>query len=474
MIPATLLLLSVPLGTGGGDLPGSGGDPLPPLALVGATLVDGTGSDAVPDAVVLVEEGRIRCAGPREGCPIPEGARVRDLRGRWIVPGLVDAHVHYSQTGWADGRPDALDLRAEHPYDVAVARLRGEPETFFRSHLCAGVTSTFDVGGFPWTWELRERARGNPAAPRVRSAGPLLSTRDHWLNLPGERQFLHMSDRDATRLGASYLVSAGTDAVKVWYLAVQDPAEGARQREHLEIAGRWALQRGIPLIVHATTLEGAKEALRAGATLLVHSVEDREVDAEFLELALRNGAVYTPTLTVYRGYDELAFRGFDESRPDLPCVDPGTLERVRSTRALGGGMEGVEREAREDRSRERAERMADNVRAVHDAGIPVAAGTDAGNPLTFHGASMVGEVEALEAAGLTPLEALVAATRNGALAMGLLDEMGTVEEGKVADLLVLTADPLAGARNLRAVEEVFRAGVPLERRELEWRHSGVP
>jgi imidazolonepropionase-like amidohydrolase len=474
MIPATLLLLLVPVGSEAMDLPGGERDPLPPLALVGATLVDGTGSPPVPDAVVVVEEGRIRCAGPREACPIPTGARVRDLRGRWIVPGLVDAHVHYSQTGWADGRPDALDLRAEHPYDVTVARLRREPETFFRSHLCAGVTSTFDVGGFPWSWELRDRAAGNPAAPRVRSAGPLLSTRDHWLNLPGERQFLHMSDRDATRLGVSYLVSAGTDAVKVWYLAVQDPAEAARQREHLEIAGRWARQHRIPLIVHATTLDGAKEALRAGATLLVHSVEDREVDREFLDLALRNGAVYTPTLTVYLGYDELAFRRFDESRPDLPCVDPGTLDRVRSTRAIRGAVEGSEREAREARSRERADRMAANVRAVHAAGVPVAAGTDAGNPLTFHGASMVGEVEALEAAGLTPLEALVAATRNGALAMGLQDEVGTVEVGKVADLLVLTADPLAGARNLGAVEEVFRAGVPFRRGELEWRHAGAP
>ncbi|HEX6200581.1 MAG TPA: amidohydrolase, partial [Thermoanaerobaculia bacterium] len=83
--------------------------PAPPsgtLALVGATLLDGTGGAPVPDAVVVARDGRIACAGSRDACPVPDGARVLDVTGHWLTPGLVDAHVHFSQTGWADGRPD--------------------------------------------------------------------------------------------------------------------------------------------------------------------------------------------------------------------------------------------------------------------------------------------------------------------------------------------------------------------------------
>ncbi|HWN44105.1 MAG TPA: hypothetical protein VNW71_17915, partial [Thermoanaerobaculia bacterium] len=119
------------------------GVPPPPRALTGATLVDGTGAPAVPDAVVILRDGKIDCAGPRSLCPLPEGIDTVDLRGHWITPGLIDAHVHFSQTGWADGRPDALDVRDRYPYEKVVADLRANPERFGRSLLCSGVTAVF-------------------------------------------------------------------------------------------------------------------------------------------------------------------------------------------------------------------------------------------------------------------------------------------------------------------------------------------
>src|SRR5215470_16695590 len=124
------------------------------VALVGATLLDGRGGPPIADSVVVVKDGKIECAGVRAACPVPKGATVTDVRGSWITPGVVDAHVHFSQTGWADGRPDALDLRAKHPYDQVEAGLRLHPERFGRSYLCSGVTSVFDVGGYPWTLGL--------------------------------------------------------------------------------------------------------------------------------------------------------------------------------------------------------------------------------------------------------------------------------------------------------------------------------
>src|SRR5437870_4418732 len=106
----------------------------PPLALVGATLVDGTGAAPVRDAVVVLRDGRIACAGPRASCPVPADADTVHAAGKWIVPGLVDTHVHFSQTGWVDGRPDALDLRDSHPYERVEAELHARPERFFRSY----------------------------------------------------------------------------------------------------------------------------------------------------------------------------------------------------------------------------------------------------------------------------------------------------------------------------------------------------
>ncbi|NIP57769.1 MAG: amidohydrolase family protein, partial [Gemmatimonadetes bacterium] len=270
--------------------------PPPPFAVTGAILIDGTGASPLPDAVVVMRDGRIACAGPPSRCPVPDDAEVVDASGKWIVPGLVDAHVHYSQTGWADGRPDAYDARDRFPYPETVRELEARPERFFRSYLCSGVTATFDVGGFPWTWDLRDRSRGRTDAPHVAAAGPLLSTRDHWVELPAEEQFLHVSDSATTEEAARYLAAMGTDAVKVWYLVGRESPDTAHHKAMLRIGARVAREAGIPLIVHATGLWQAKDALRAGARLLVHSVRDRPVDDEFLRLAREAGTFYTPTL----------------------------------------------------------------------------------------------------------------------------------------------------------------------------------
>src|ERR671933_1290034 len=141
----------------------------PPVAVVGGTLLTPTASGVtrVPNGVVVVRGGRIACAGERAACEPPPDAEVIDARGGFVAPGLIDAHVHFSQTGWVDGRPDALDVRREYPYDSTVAALRAHPEVFGRSYLCSGVTSVYDVGGYPWTVAM---ARGTVALldmPRV-------------------------------------------------------------------------------------------------------------------------------------------------------------------------------------------------------------------------------------------------------------------------------------------------------------------
>ncbi len=445
------------------------GVPAPPRAIVGGTLWDGRGGPPVRDAVVVTRDGRIQAAGPRARVPVPAGVDTLDARGAWVVPGLVDAHVHYSQTGWVDGRPDALDVRDRHPYEEVQRRLRTRPEVFHRAWLACGVTAVFDVGGYPWTVAMARAARASTEAPHVLAAGPLLSTFDHWLNLPGERQFLHLTDSASAVRGVRYLASLGTDAVKVWFI-VRPGDDFDAQARAVRVAGEEAARAKLPLIVHATGLREAKAALRAGARLLVHSVYEGAVDAEFLRLAKAAGTWYCPTLTVLDGYARIgeAARSGRSPEPDDPlgAVDSLTRAHVAATadeahRKLGGSPPN-----RDSVFAARRRTMVANLRAVRRAGIPVVTGTDAGNPLTLHGPAIFTEMEAMQRSGMPARDVLLATTRDAARALGRGDAFGTLETGRSADLLVVEGDPTRDVAALRRLRWVMRAGVARSSQEM--------
>ena len=450
------------------------GTPAPPRALVGGTLVDGTGRAPVADALVIMRDGKIDYAGPARGHPVPAGVDTVDAHGCWITPGLVDAHVHYSQTGWADGRPDAVDVRDLYPYVDVERRLAAHADAFHRAYLACGVTAVFDVGGYPWTLGLQQATENDTRAPHVAAAGPLLSTLDFWLNLPAERQFIYLANDSTARAGVRYLKSLGVAAVKVWFIVT--PARNFDEMAALvRVVGEEARKAGLPMIVHATGLREAKVALDAGADVLVHSVWDQPVDHAFLDLAKRKPAIYCPTLTVITGYWKMydAIRAGGAPVIDDPCaaLDSLTLAHVASCATLGASRVPAQRVTPDSVRKAYVSTMAENLRRVARAGIPIAMGTDAGNPLTLHGASVFAEMDAMQRAGMKPIEVLVAATRGGAMAMGKQAQFGTVEPGKAADLCVVGADPTRDIANMRRVRFVVRAGVVRTAAELAAKRS---
>lgn len=445
------------------------GTPPPPRAIVGATLIDGRGGAPVPAASVLIRDGKIECAGTAEQCPSGSGYEVTDGRGMWLTPGLADAHVHFSQSGWADARPDSLDVRARFPYEEVVADLKRNPERFARSYVCSGVTAVFDVGGYPWTLDLPTRFRDDSRAPHVVAAGPLLSTMDHWLNLASERQFVAPDSDEQVASAVRYLDAQGSSAVKLWFIVTPElPLD--RGERLVAAAGKEAARAGLPLIVHATALAAAKASLRAGAKVLVHSVDDRAIDQEFLRLARTNETIVIPTLTVLDGYRAMYESAAADTPPAIDdpnrCVDARTLSRVAETASIELSTTAEQMAQRERYFESIASTIRSNLMAMVDAGIPVATGTDAGNPLTLHGPAIHAEMEAMQSAGMTPMQVITASTIHATKAMGIDEVTGSIVAGKAADMLLLAADPSLDVAAFRELRYVIRAGVMRTAAEL--------
>ena len=438
------------------------------VALVGANVITGTGQPAFDGANIVVDGMRIVCVGVDDDCPVPADAKALDVSGKWIAPGLVDAHVHFSQTGWLDGRPDGLDATEIYPYEAVTRDQWANPDRYYRSYLCSGITAVYDVGGHQWTLTLGAAAEEDPDAVHVRAAGPLVTHagRDI-LHTEEFDTFLPMSDATEGRDSVRKLAEWGSTAVKVWYLA-PDEERQATLDAALMAVGEEARAQGLPLIVHATTLREAKVAIRAGASLLVHSIFGEEVDDEFIRLVVDNGVIYTPTIVVGPNWTH-ALTSVALGRPneiDDPngCVDPGTRDKVSNVEKLAPYL--PERLLDENTVRDslegipgRLEQAKRNLKRMYDAGAIIVTGTDAGNPFTLHGPSIYSEMEAMQDAGVPAADVIVMSTMNGARAMGRLDDFGTLEAGKIADLLVLGGDPSADVANFRKLESVMRAGV---------------
>ncbi|WP_412545287.1 hypothetical protein [Maricaulis sp. MIT060901] len=145
-----------------------------PVVLSGATVING--DYWIERASIVVRDSRIQCVGEPEACEYPEDADIIDLDGRFITPGLVDAHVHFAQTGWLDGRPDGLLAPDVHPYAETVGELRRNPDRWHAAYLCSGITAVYDVGGQAWT-VTGEHATDTdrPDRVHVRAAGPLIT-----------------------------------------------------------------------------------------------------------------------------------------------------------------------------------------------------------------------------------------------------------------------------------------------------------
>jgi imidazolonepropionase-like amidohydrolase len=445
------------------------------VAIVGATVVDGA-AEPIHDAVVIVRGDRIAAVGPRTRVALPKGITIVDGRGKWVSAGLVDAHVHFFQSGGAYTRPDAMDLRRHRPYEKEIALLKEAlPRTFARYLLC-GITSVADVGGPFWNFEVRDQAGRTELAPRVAVAGPLVSTVDRPQLDLGDPPIVKIASPDEARALVRRELERKPDLVKVWFIVrslgneslARSSNRGALRTPQTpstsdDLAVGKAIvaatvdearQGGVRTAVHATELETARAAVEAGADVLVHSVFDKPVDDAFVELLKRRRVVYTPTLFVPSGYDLVLSGRFTPTAAERRWADPDVLATFEEVK----GYPELAARPRRPSGPEAAQTAAQNLKRLAAAGVTIAAGTDAGNIGTLHGPSIFRELRLMADAGLTPGQVLAAATAGGAHVMGREKDLGAVAPGKLADLLILDRDPLADVGNLEAIHRVVKGG----------------
>ncbi len=440
--------------------------------LSGGTLIDGTGAGPVQDAVVVIRGERIEAAGPRTQVKVPPKARLIDVKGKWIIPGLIDAHVHFFQSGGVYTRPDVIDLRTHRAYERELTWIKQRLPYTFQRYLCSGITSVVDVGGPMWNFRLREIANGAQEAPRVAVAGPLISTFEPEQLKTVDPAIIRTDTPEQARALVDREIEKKPDLVKIWYIRRRDQ-KLEDTYPMIQAAIDEAHKHGARVAVHATELETAKAAVRMGVDVLVHSVRDIPVDDEFVKMVKDRGVIYTTTLVVWEGYAKVLAGEATLTDADRACGDPEViatwddLKRVPEDRKVWEEFRGTSRWKLMSATAEKnMQIMKANLKRMQDAGAIVAAGTDAGNIGTLHGPALHREFELMSEAGLTPMQILVDGTQNAAKVFAARPDVGTVQPGKYADLVVLNADPLGDIKNAWKIDSVIKGGRMYQESEL--------
>jgi imidazolonepropionase-like amidohydrolase len=388
------------------------------------TLWNGTGSPAISNATLVVDGGRVVSVLPPNS-EAPRVANTVSLAGKYVIPGLVEAHAHVS----GDWAPD----------DVTVPEDRVRADLLLYARY--GVTTVNSLGDGDAVLAVRDAATPTDPRARVLAAGPVVAG----------------SDLAAARAAAIANADAGVDWLK---LRVDDNL-GATPKMSWEAVsavmdvGR---ERDIPVASHLFYLDDAKRLLELGTGMLAHSVRDTDVDAALVTSLRDSGVCYVPTLV-----REVSTFVYSE-RPDwfddpffLAHADMDEVTRV-SAPAFMGRMAASSSAAAYRVGLGQAQR---NLKTLSDAGVRIAMGTDAGPAGRFPGFFEHEELQLMVDAGLSPAQALHAATGVAAECLSL-DDVGTLEPGNWADFLVLSEDPLQDIRATRSLERVFIAGQEIQ------------
>jgi imidazolonepropionase-like amidohydrolase len=467
-----------------------------PIAIVGGTLIDGNGGPAIANSVVVVSGERITAVGARGSIEIPADAQIIDATGKFVTPGFIDTNVHLSLYGGnTNARYESLVAYEDRQTDIVLEAAQLQ--------LKYGVTTVRDsYGVLPPLIEVRDAiARGDAVGARMLVAGnivgwggpfsltfslipeenlTLFQERMNDLISQGVGEELVDMTPDEIRAAINAYLDKGPDFIKYGGTAhfrrpVLIGFSPAQQLAIVEETHR----RGLVAETHATSIEGLRLTIEAGIDLIQHPeiLSPRKMPDELAQMIVDRGIVCSMLVNTITGtpWQEHLERQAAATERLAKAGDSKTGHQGEAARREKTAAEmRRERDALEldlDLRRENAKKLI-------AAGCTVTIGTDnyrnaapayARGPKPEnqdHGIGTIVGLEGLVELGMTPMQAIVAATRNGAVACKSLDDLGTVEAGKIADLLVLAADPLQDIRNVRELDLVMKAGLLVDRERL--------
>jgi imidazolonepropionase-like amidohydrolase len=406
-------------------------------AITNVRVIDGNGGDPIAHGVVVIQGERIRAVGSSETLSVPAGAAVFDGTGKTALPGLADFHTHLIG-GWDGDRVDILGYRR-----------------YLNSLLYAGVTAVFDAGNIlPYVQQMhQEIEQGRLTGPRIFFAGPLIEGAD-----PVWPPISYAVSSVAQIPGyVRQLKSAGVHVIKAY---------GGLSLMQLGVLVREAKNDSLGVIVDAWGANGTAGVASTGVRAFAHLAGNDMTD-ETIALMAERGIANITTLTVLESFarrrlEDLGFLTHDLIANTMPpwLLQALTDEATRTPSERDSA--GIERMGI---ALEAAKR---NAMRLFDAGVMLVAGTDAPYPGVFLGEGIHHELELLVEAGLTPLQALTAATKNAAILMNVGEEWGTLEPGKRADILVVAGNPASRISDTRLVDMVIQGGRIVDRSSLEF------
>jgi imidazolonepropionase-like amidohydrolase len=416
---------------------------------------------------VVALDGKIISMEKDKMYKLPPGTAIIDGTGKYLLPGFTDAHVHFFQSAGIYARPDAIDLRKIRSYQEEIKWVHAHMEDFLRLYSRAGITSVVDVGSTYNFLAQRDSFVNKPYAPAIAMTGPLLTTwiPDVYKNLGNDGPFLEMTSEEGTRQMVRELIAGKADFIKIWYIVLDSNIERGAQKNlaFVKAAIDEAHKNKKKVAIHATERITAQLSVEAGADFLVHNVDDEVISNDFANLLKKNKTVLCPTMIVGGNYGKVLGDNYHFTTDELHLSHPVTVGSIldypwpdtalasRYVRRISGPAY-QRRKANEDSI------LLANLKKLYSSGVTIATGTDAGNTGTQHVGSYFEEFKLMKEAGFNNWDLLVASTLNGAKAVGQQDSLGSIAKGKIANMVLLNANPLDGLANWRSIDWVINKG----------------
>ncbi len=431
-------------------------------AIRNVNVIDVKTGKVLTNYSVLIAKEKINWIGFDKLLKINRETNIIDGTGKYLMPGLIDSHIHFFQSGSLYTRPDGIDFTKHVPYKEEREKGFKNTADYLNRYLRLGITTVIDMGGPFNNFVIRDSISKNMLSPNVLVTGPLFSiveVKELALNDPPMVKITSTEDADNL---FNKMLPYKPDYIKIWYLAEEDyPAE--KSFPLVKYIAALSAKNELRVAIHATELKTARLAVEAGANILVHSVEDEVIPDDFIKILKDKSVTYIPTLIVADNFGKTASGKLSHHPQDLALANAFAYGSLTDVEAMDSSswpaiVKRFRRNGTPKRFLQYDSIMKINLRKLTSAGVNIATGTDAGNPGTFHASSYLQELEAMQHAGLTNAEIIRASTINAAWGFGMEDKFGSIEKGKTADLLLLKKNPLESMSNLTSIEWILKNG----------------